>query len=153
MPVVRHHIRWARGDSWAHISNKKTPGGAQAWGPLGPPGTPGDPRGPQGTQGDPGDPRGNPWETQGNPGEHRGAHGKLRERPVPYLYPTLPLLYLRLMDQIEQHLRDFTRSRENPKTLIKIRNFTPLGISQHKPDAILQTKHTNFASRIRQNPL
>ena len=34
--------------------------------------------------------------------------------------------------------RNFIRSRENPKTLIKIRNFTPLGISQHKPDAILK---------------
>ena len=48
------------------------------------------------------------------------------------------MLIIRLMDQIKQHLRDFIRSRENPKTRIKIRNFTPLGISQHKPDAILK---------------
>ena len=34
--------------------------------------------------------------------------------------------------------RNFIRSRENQKTRIKIRNFTPLGISQHKPDAILK---------------
>ena len=42
------------------------------------------------------------------------------------------------MDQIKQHPEDFTRSRENPNTLIQIRSFTPLGISQHKPDAILK---------------
>ena len=39
------------------------------------------------------------------------------------------------MDQIKQHLRDFTRSRENPKTLIKIRNFTPLCICQLGPSS------------------
>ena len=40
------------------------------------------------------------------------------------------IFVIRLMDQIKQHLRDFTRSRENRKTREKIRNITPLCIPQ-----------------------
>ena len=45
---------------------------------------------------------------------------------------------MREAETIRLRLQDFTRRRENRKLRIKIRNFTPLGTSQHKPDAILK---------------
>ena len=59
---------------------------------------------------------------------------------------------LRLMDQIKQHLRDFTRSRENRKSQEKS-EILHHGASPSSDRRDIEKNHTNFASRIRENPL